>query len=107
MMPCLKRALSTTRISQISAGQSLVLNTNALNTITTRQTVITQNSRQSSKSFLQGYKTEVDKFKLKLSGMTAQVVSCTSDSELNDLSLPLTKETTGEDVSDCISDLDF
>lgn len=106
MMPHLKCALSTPRISHTSSSWSLVLNT-----ITTGQIVITQNSIQSSKSFLQGHKTasftKVDKFKLKLSGMTAQAVSCTSDPELNDPSLPLTKETIGEDVSDFISDLNF
>lgn len=82
-----------------------------LNAITAGQLITTLKIIQSSKSVLQSYKsapfTQVDKFKLKSSSMTAQVASCTSDPGLNDLSFPFAKETNGENMSDVISDSHF
>lgn len=48
-----------------------------------------------------------DEFKLKLSSVTAQVASCTSEPGLDDPSFPSAKETNGENMSGFISDPHF
>lgn len=82
---------------------------NWFNAMTAGQLRTTQKIPQGlcGKVINQPHFTQVDKFKLKLSSVTAQVASCTSAPGLGDPSFPSAKETNGENVSGFISDPHF